>query len=204
MTINQLGSSSSLLHDLALSLLHSISVQDLRLKTGQDLLLKTKHRSSTRFLALVHCKRLPSMISFTEDSELMTNLLPANPVPAGNRFVAIRDADSNPALVSLSQDNKLNLIIKRVGAPKLVDLGSLYGLTTKVLAFDVYQDPELNLWFAIATDAGNNQCNFYLIVNVAAKDVLTPPSGSIVGSEAKYPLIHAIFIVRLSRLRLMM
>ena len=54
----------------------------------------------------------------------MKNLLAANPVRVGKRFVTIKNQESNPGVVSLGQDSKLNLIIKVDGKPRLVDLGS--------------------------------------------------------------------------------
>jgi len=137
------------------------------------------------------------MISITEDSEFMTNLLPANPVPAGNRFVAIKDAQSNPAVVAIGQDQELNLIIQKNGVPVLVDYGKLCGLQGNVLAFDVYQDIYLNLWFVIATDAGNNQSSLYLLVNIPASSILEPSQDSIIKSGLVFNTIHGIYMARI-------
>jgi len=128
----------------------------------------------------------------------MTNLLPANPVPAGNRFVAIKDANSDAAVLALSQDRKLNLIIKREGIPTLVDYGKLCGLKGNVVAFDVYQDTDLTLWFAIATDAGNGQSNFTVVTNIAASQILIPPQEYIFTSGIAYPAVHGIYMVPLA------
>ena len=44
------------------------------------------------------------MTRITADSELMTNLVSAVPVPAGSYFRAILDEDRRPLLISISND----------------------------------------------------------------------------------------------------
>jgi hypothetical protein len=134
------------------------------------------------------------MITLTQDSEFMTNLLPANPVPAGNRFVAIKDAHSDPAVLALSQDNHLNLIIKQDGVPILVNYGQRCGLKSNVVAFDVFQDTDLTLCLAIATDAGNGYSHLTIVANLPASQILSPPQQSIFNTEATYSTIHGIYM----------
>ena len=67
----------------------------------------------------------------------MKNLLAANLVPVGKRFVAIKDQESNPGVVSLGQDSKLNL--------QTALGGSWERLSENFQPFDVHQDTALKL-----------------------------------------------------------
>lgn len=135
------------------------------------------------------------MITIKQDAELMTNLLPANPVPAGNRFVAFRDEDSSPAVFSLSQDHKLNLVISVGGVSSLVDFGKLCGITTDVQAFDMRQGADLKIWIAIEAKAANNMSNFYLVFDLQPNYLLTPPESKIIRGTVPYPEVHGMFMV---------
>lgn len=136
------------------------------------------------------------MIAIKQDAEFMTNLLPANPVSAGNRFVAFKDANSCPALLSLSQNNKLDLIIEQDGVPTLNDFGKIAGLNGAVQAFDAQQGPDLRLNIAIAMDAGNSQSEFCLVFGVDPGDLLGGDlSSNIIRGSSAFPVTHNIFMV---------
>ena len=125
----------------------------------------------------------------------MKNLLVANPLPTGKRFVVIKDQESNPGVVSLGQHSKLNLIIKVDGKPRLVDLGSLFGLSGNVQAFGVHQDTDLKILFVVATEAGADESNVYLVASLTPQELLSPPKASIIKSPDSYSKVHGIYMV---------
>jgi len=125
----------------------------------------------------------------------MTNLLSANPVPAGKRFIAFQDQDNNPAVFSLGQDSTLNLIITQHGTPTRVDFGALCKFSGKVLAFDVQQNLDTSLSIVAATDAGNNLCNVYVLVNMMPVNLLAPQPSSILFAGSSFPVVYDIFLV---------
>lgn len=135
------------------------------------------------------------MITVTQDSEFMTNLLAANPVPAGKRFIAIQDKDANPAVFALGQDSVLNLIINQNGAPSRIDFGALCKFSGKILAFDVQQNIDNSLSIVVASDAGNNLSNIYVLNNVMPADLLTIQPASVLFAGSSYPLVFDIFLV---------
>jgi hypothetical protein len=135
------------------------------------------------------------MITITQDSEFMTNLLPANPVPAGKRFATFQDQDTNPAVFSLGEDAVLNLIITQNGFPTLLDFGSLCNFSGKILAFDVQQNNDTSLSIVVATDAGHSLCNVYVLVNMLPARLLSPQPSDILLAGASYPVIFDLFLV---------
>lgn len=152
------------------------------------------------FLNQLHEIPLPisnsfKMINITQDSEFMTNLLPANPVPAGKRFAILQDQDTNPAVFSLGEDAVLNLIITQNGAPALIDFGNLCKFSGKILAFDVQQNSDTSLSIVVATDAGQNHCNVYVLVNMMPRQLLSPQPSDILFAGASYPVIFDLFLV---------
>ncbi|KAL1967189.1 hypothetical protein VTN77DRAFT_3480 [Rasamsonia byssochlamydoides] len=137
------------------------------------------------------------MITIKQDSELMTNLVAANPVPAGSRFVAFKDAKLNPAIFSLGEDQKLNLIIDVDGTSSLVDFGDVSGLAkgnTDVLAFDVQQAPDLSLNICFVTATGNGQCDFWLLHGLTPDGLLKEPAETKIIKGTGLPLVYHIFM----------
>jgi hypothetical protein len=136
------------------------------------------------------------MITITQDSEFMTNLLAANPVPAGKQFVAILDKDANPAVFALGEDSVLNLIINQDGNPSRVDFGALCKISGEVLAFGVQQNADSTLSIVMASNAGNNLSNVYILVGVMPADLLTIQPSSVLFAGGSYPLVYDVFLVR--------
>jgi hypothetical protein len=128
-------------------------------------------------------------------NEFMTNLLPANPVPAGKRFATFQDQDTNPAVFSLGEDAVLNLIITQNGFPTLLDFGGLSKFAGKVLSFDVQQNKDTSLSIVVATDAGNNLCNVYVLVGMLPARLFSPQPSDILLAGASYPVIFDLFLV---------
>ena len=144
---------------------------------------------------------LAKMITITQDSELMTNLISANPIPAGNRFIAFRDHNLDPAVFSLSDDQKLNLVITVNGEPNLIDFGNTSGLYTKhtkIQAFDVKQAPDSGLNICIATEAIDGRSDFYLIHDIKPSELLKPVAADRIVKGSGFPGTHHIFMVSIS------
>jgi hypothetical protein len=134
-------------------------------------------------------------ISIAQDSEFMTNLLPANPVPAGKRFVAFQDQFENPAVLALGEDSKLNLIITDNETPTLVDFGALCKFSGTILAFDIHQNADSTLYIVVASDAGNNKSNLYIVNNLSPSDLAAPPAANIFFAGGSFPVVYDIFLV---------
>ncbi|KDQ53519.1 hypothetical protein JAAARDRAFT_209881 [Jaapia argillacea MUCL 33604] len=139
------------------------------------------------------------MITITQDAEFMVNMVSANPIPAGNRFFAFNDENLNPAVLSHSQDNKLELVLEVDGTAQLFDFGQICGLSGDVQAVGLLQDADLNVWIAVATDAGNSLSNLYLIINLQPSALLAPPSDSIIKSSDTFAEIHGLYMSNFSR-----
>lgn len=140
------------------------------------------------------------MISIIQDSEFMTNLIPANPIPAGKRFKAFQDQNANPAIFSLGEDAVLNLIITENVTPVQVapvqeDFGQICKFSGAVKAFDLLQNSDMSLSIVVATDAGNNLCNLYILNNIMPSDLLQPDPTKILTAGSTYPLVYDIFLV---------
>jgi hypothetical protein len=136
------------------------------------------------------------MIQITQDSEFMTNLLAANPVPAGKRFSVLQDQNSNPAVFSLGEDSKLNLIVNQDGSPTLVDYGALCNITQDVMAFGVQQSPvDQSIFITVVTNAGNNQSALYILVNMTPQNLLTPAPSNIIAVGNLFPQVFDVFLV---------
>jgi hypothetical protein len=139
------------------------------------------------------------MITITQDSELMTNYISANPIPAGNRFVAFRDENHDPAVISLGSDNTLNLVITVRGQPTAVDLVKTSGLfddETKIQAFDVKQSPDLGLNICIVAEGAFGKSDFYLIHNIQPSELLKTISKDKVINAYGISQTKHIFMVR--------
>ena len=138
------------------------------------------------------------MISITQDSELMTNLIPANPIPAGNRFVVFEDEDHEPAVFSLGEDQILNLVITVDGEPTLVNFGEvldIFSEGTKIQAFNVKQAPDLSLNLCIATQATNGLSSFHLVHAIKPSELLQSVATEKLVKGENFPVIHHIFMV---------
>ncbi|KDQ56881.1 hypothetical protein JAAARDRAFT_179577 [Jaapia argillacea MUCL 33604] len=134
------------------------------------------------------------MITITQDAEFMVNMVSANPIPAGNRFFAFNDENLNPAVLSHSQDNKLELVLEVDGTAQLFDLGKICGLSGDVQAVGLLQDANLNVWIAVATDAGDSLSNLCLIINLQPSALLDPPAASIIKSADAFTKIHGLYM----------
>ena len=142
------------------------------------------------------------MITITQDSELMTNYIPANPIPAGKRFVAFKDTNLDPAVFSLGDDDTLNLVITVNNEPTLTDFGDISGLFakgTKIQAFDVKQAPDLTLNICIATETGSARSDFHLIHGIKPSELRDPINADRVIKGNGFNEIHHIFMVRMLR-----
>jgi hypothetical protein len=135
------------------------------------------------------------MITISQDAEFMVNLVSANPVPSGNRFFAFSDENMNPAILSHSEDNKLNLVLEVDATAQLYDLGDICGLSGDLQAFAALQDSDLNVWIAAGTDAGNGSSNFYFIINLKPSQLLNPPTDNIIQASGTFPQISGMYMV---------
>ncbi|KAF3225056.1 hypothetical protein TWF106_002937 [Orbilia oligospora] len=134
------------------------------------------------------------MVQIKVDSQLTTDVIPAKPIKAGNRFVAIKDKDSKLACFSLSDEKKLNLILNIQGVHTLIDFGKLIGIETDIRTFDVQQSSNLSLDICIATDSGDNKSNLWLVhkLDVSGISSSVPASNIIRGADV--PAVHQIFL----------
>ncbi|KAF3184483.1 hypothetical protein TWF788_005187 [Orbilia oligospora] len=134
------------------------------------------------------------MVQIKVDSQLTTDVIPAKPIKAGNRFVAIKDKDSKLACFSLSDEKKLNLILNIQGVHTLIDFGKLIGIETDIRTFDVQQSSNLSLDICIATDSGDNKSNLLLVhkLDVSGISSSVPALNIIRGADV--PAVHQIFL----------
>ncbi|OJD34160.1 outer membrane protein [Diplodia corticola] len=140
------------------------------------------------------------MVKITQDAELMSNFVSANPVPASNRFSVIRDEKGNPAVLSHSEDDKLNLIINVDGRPQLADLGAIWKLPGRVHAFDVTQRADLSVWVAVATAADDGgKSHFSLIQNVQPSALLAFAAEKLTRASKSFSRIHEVYMSNFTR-----
>ncbi|KAH8586882.1 hypothetical protein B0O99DRAFT_700518 [Bisporella sp. PMI_857] len=139
------------------------------------------------------------MISITQDAELMTNIISANPVPASNRFFAFTDEKTHPSVISHGQDGKLDLIINVNDKPQLKNLGEIWKISGSVRAISLLQDVNLKVWIAVATDAGGGKSRFYLIYDVKPTALLSYSKDNIVEASDLLPEIHGIYMSNFTR-----
>jgi hypothetical protein len=135
------------------------------------------------------------MISIKQDSELMINYIPANPVAAGEHFVSIHDERSRPACFSMSSDKKLNLVIENDGAVVLTDFGAHIGITGDVQAFDAQQGNDLKLDICVAFVGDNSTSSFILIHQIRPRDLLNSISDVKIIKGSGLPTVHHLFMV---------
>ncbi|PVF91371.1 hypothetical protein CPB86DRAFT_878560 [Serendipita vermifera] len=139
------------------------------------------------------------MVTITQSAEFMTNLVSANPIPAGYRFFAFNDEHLHPAVLSHSEDHKLNLVLEVDGVPQLFDFGDICKLSGKIQAVALAQDSDLNIWAAVATDSGDGFSDLYLIVNLRPNELLDPPAANIIKASNRYPQIHGLHMSNFTR-----
>ncbi|KAL7934280.1 hypothetical protein V8C35DRAFT_327196 [Trichoderma chlorosporum] len=138
------------------------------------------------------------MVTIKQDSELMTNYVSANPIPAGQRFAVFRDANMDPGVFSLSEDSYLYLISIINGKATKVDFGSVSGIVpsgTKVQAFAVVQAPDSTLDICIATPGANNtSSSFTLLYGVTFAELSGPIPASKIFRGASFPTVDHIYM----------
>ncbi|RAH63727.1 uncharacterized protein BO66DRAFT_476374 [Aspergillus aculeatinus CBS 121060] len=136
------------------------------------------------------------MITVKKDSEVMTNYVAANPVPAGEAFGVFHDQQWQPAVFALGEDSILSLIITAGREPKKFDFAKLSGLFSvdvKVQAFAVLQAPDGSLDICIATKASDTTSNFYLLHNITLDEILgTMPSAKVI--QGVFPTVDHIYM----------
>lgn len=139
------------------------------------------------------------MVTIKQDSELMTNYVSANPIPAGQHFAVFRDANMDPGVFSLSEDSYLYLITVINGKATKIDFGSVSGIVpsgVKVQAFAVVQAPDSTLDICIATPQANNTTSsFTLLYGITFSELLGPIPSSKIIRGANFPTIDHIYMV---------
>ena len=138
------------------------------------------------------------MITIAKDGELMTNHATINPVPAGEVFGAFTDHTEQPAVMSLSEDNNLYLIISKDGKATRFDFGKSSGIIEegrKVLAFAVQQALNGTLDICMAVDKPTPGCHFYLLHNIKPEELLNPIPSNKVIDAVDFPVVKHIYMV---------
>lgn len=138
------------------------------------------------------------MVLIKQDSELMTTYVSANPIPAGQHFEVFQDANMDPVVFSLSEDNCLYLVTVVDGKATRLDFGRASGILPgggKIQAFALAQAPDSTLDICIATYRDDTHSNFFLLHNLSADELLGPtPSSKIMPGEY-FPTIEHIYMV---------
>lgn len=137
------------------------------------------------------------MLIIKKDSEVMTNYVAANPVPAGENFGVFHDKDWQPAVFALGEDGILSLIITVGREPTKINFTKASGLFSedvKVQAFAVLQAPDSSLDICIATEASDTTSNFYLLHHITLDEIPgTMPSAKVI--QGVFPTVRHIFMV---------
>ncbi|PNP58955.1 hypothetical protein THARTR1_01203 [Trichoderma harzianum] len=138
------------------------------------------------------------MVTIKQDSELMTNYVSANPIPAGQHFAVFRDSDMDPGVFSLSEDSYLYLITVVNGKATKIDFGSVSGVVpkgVKVQAFAVVQAPDSTLDICIATPGANAATSsFTLLYGVTFAELQGPIPSSKIIRGASFPTVDHIYM----------
>ncbi|PYH40187.1 uncharacterized protein BP01DRAFT_410995 [Aspergillus saccharolyticus JOP 1030-1] len=136
------------------------------------------------------------MITVKKDSEVMTNYVAANPVPAGENFGVFHDQQWQPAVFALGEDHILSLIITVDREPKKYDFAKISGLFSQeveVQAFAVLQAPDSSLDICIATKASDTTSNFYLLHHITLDEIPgTVPSAKVI--QGVFPTVDHIYM----------
>ncbi|GMG13227.1 unnamed protein product [Aspergillus oryzae] len=134
------------------------------------------------------------MITVTKDGELMTNYVTINPVPADEVFGAFTDHEKQPAVMSISEDSILYLVISDGGKVTRIDFGRSSGIVKgerKVLAFAVQQSLDGTLDICMAVDKPTSGCRFYLLHAIRPEDLLQPIPPTM---SQSLPLVMVAFV----------
>ncbi|KAL5592278.1 hypothetical protein FOBRF1_013304 [Fusarium oxysporum] len=137
------------------------------------------------------------MVVIHRDSELMTNYVSANPIPASERFGVFRDADNEPGVFALSEDFYLYVVMLIDQKPTKIDFGHISGVVpngVKVQAFAVVQAPDSTLDICIATPGTGDTSDFALLHNISPSDLKDPTPSSKVIRGSGFPTVHHIFM----------
>ncbi|KAL7948582.1 hypothetical protein V8C42DRAFT_363071 [Trichoderma barbatum] len=137
------------------------------------------------------------MVTIKQDSELMTNYVSANPIPAGQHFAVFRDANMDPGVFSLSEDSYLYLITVINGKATKIDFGSVSGIVpkgVKVQAFAVVQAPDSTLDICIAIPQSSTTSSFTLLNRITFAELLGPIPSSKIIRGASFPTIDHIYM----------
>ena len=137
------------------------------------------------------------MVTIKQDSELITNYVAANPIPAGERFEIFRDAQGDPGVFALSEDSYLYLIMVINGTTTKLDFGYTSGIVSegvKVQAFAVVQAPDSTLDICIATAGSDDTSDFVLLHNVVLGELQGPIPSSKITRGSNFPTVHHIFM----------
>ncbi|KAK0757264.1 hypothetical protein N5P37_009982 [Trichoderma harzianum] len=139
-----------------------------------------------------------TMVIIKQDSELMTNYVSANPIPAGQHFAVFRDANMDPGVFSLSEDSYLYLITVINGKATKIDFGSVSGIVPsggKVQAFAVVQAPDSTLDICIATPGATaTTSSFTLLYGVTFAELRGPIPSSKIIRGASFPTVDHIYM----------
>lgn len=138
------------------------------------------------------------MITIKKDSELITNYVTASPVPAGEEFGVFVDKNQQPAVLALSEDSFLYLIIAYKGKIIRLDFGRSSGIVqgdnAKVQAFAVQQAPDGALDICIAVEASEKESDFYLLYNIKPDELFQPiPEEKLI--RGRFPTVDHFYMV---------
>ncbi|KAL4984975.1 hypothetical protein BDW68DRAFT_193269 [Aspergillus falconensis] len=131
------------------------------------------------------------MIIVKKDSEVMTNYVAANPVPAGEHFAVFNDIQQQPAVFSLGDNGVLNMIITANREPTRYDFAkqsNLFPKDVQVQAFAVQQAPDSSLDICIATKASDKESDFYLLHHITLDEI----TGTIPSAKLTHGLFRTI------------
>lgn len=138
------------------------------------------------------------MVVVKQDSELMTNYVAANPVPAGERFAVFTDDRQSPAVFALSENKILELIIVINGTSTKLDFGSTCGAfdaNAQVQAFAVTQGDDGTLDISVAVPGNGGLSNYFLFHGVEPKELQGRISSSKIIRGTQFPPVKHIFQV---------
>lgn len=137
------------------------------------------------------------MLSIKQDSEFMTNLLPANPIQPGRRFVAFNDAQGHPAVFALSADHKLNLFIIQDGKYAFIEFNTLWQLPSEITSFDMRQATDGSVYLVVASKSSDTTSSVHIVSDVRPEDLGMPLLSKVISAGSKYPSVYEIYLVSL-------
>ena len=130
-----------------------------------------------------------------QDSELFTNLVAAQAIPAGKAFQAFHDAGGAPAVFSLGTDGVLNLFLQTNGALQNVNFAAQCGFKEPVTAFAARQAADSSLFIAFSLErSGYNE--IAILPNLPVVSLQRPITSGIITSASTLPEINGIYLVR--------